>query len=299
MKRCIFITIVGIFMLSLVSCSYTARKAPQEQSDMITIPEGKFMMGLNSGELNERPEHDVFVDTFMIDRYEVSAKEFAAFLNERDNPDNQYFFHDGYSTVIGISYMKGEAVETRENPESYIPRKGFENFPANNVSWFGAYAYCQSKGKRLPTEAEWEKASRGKDGRIYPWGDSMPDDSKARYNQKLKEKGLNVMVAVDALPDGVSYYKVFNMAGNVWEWVDDWFRQNYCQYCQKGKPCVPCQERGPCNNCPEETPASGDFKVLRGGSWYDSFGTMVIRTTYRYWLDPADRFLNTGFRCAK
>ena len=101
----------------------------------------------------------------------------------------------------------------------------------------------------------------------------MPDDSKARYNQKWSEKGLNVMVPVDALPDGASYYHVFNMAGNVWEWVDDWFKRDYCLYCPEKDKCIACQEGNPCDYCPKERPASGHFKVLRGGSWFEGVRT--------------------------
>ena len=283
-KRFILIPLIFIFMLSVAACTQTVRETPKEEDGMVSISQGKFKMGLDDGEQNEKPQHDIFLGEFKIDKYEVSAKEFAEFLNDRGNLQNQYFSHDNYSTVMGISKIQGKEVETRENPQSYIPRKGFDNFPANNVSWFGAYSYCQWKGKRLPTEAEWEKAARGKDGRIYPWGNSIPDDSKARYSQKWEEKEVNVMVPVDALPQGASYYNVFNMAGNVWEWVNDWYRLNYCK---------------PCSHTPADASSEGTFKILRGGSWYDSYGDLAIRSTYRYWLDPADRYLNTGFRCVK
>ena len=107
------------------------------------------------------------------------------------------------------------------------------------------------------------------------------------------------MVPVDALPDGASYYHVLNMAGNVWEWVDDWFKRDYCLYCPEKDKCITCQEGSPCDYCPKERPATGHFKVLRGGSWFEGFGHIVIKSTYRYWLAPEDRFINTGFRCAK
>lgn len=313
--------LIGLISISLSSCAtgnlskYSS--SIRENPAMVVIPRGWFVMGLNTGSLNERPEHDVFLDTFMIDKYEVSAKEFAKFLNEKGNPENKYFSHDKYSTIIGVSYVNGRAVETTQNPEIYIPRKGFENYPSNNVSWFGADAYCRWKGKRLPTEAEWEKVARGDDKRIYPWGDGMPDVTKAKYGQKWEEKGLNVMAPVDSLHNGASYYGVLSMAGNVWEWVNDWYRQNYCDFCTTDFEYYTVAERlldikrasedvndnkkelpiPPRNN--PQGPLLGSFKVLRGGSWYDSYGELVIRTTYRYWLHPEDRYLNTGFRCAK
>jgi formylglycine-generating enzyme required for sulfatase activity len=298
-KRLVYLIAIGILMFSCGACSWLLKHAPEEKDGMVVIPKGTFMIGLDEGEMNARSAHDVFLETYMIDKYEVSAKEFAEFLNEKGNPDEQYFSLGPYSTIINMSYMQSKAIDTKENPGSFVPAKGFEKFPANNVSWFGANAYCQSKGKRLPTEAEWEKAARDDDWRIYPWGNSLPDDSKARYNQKWKDKGLSVMVPVDSLPDGASYYGVYNMAGNVWEWVDDWFKRDYCLHCPEKNECVPCQEGGPCDYCPKERPASGHFKVLRGGSWYEIFGEYTIRSVYRYWLNPTDRFLNTGFRCAK
>jgi formylglycine-generating enzyme required for sulfatase activity len=246
--------------------------------------------------------------------------KFAEFLNKKGNTGNKYFSVDEYSTIIGVSSKDGQEIETTQNPERYIPRKGYENYPANNVSWFGAEAYCRWKGKRLPTEAEWEKAARGEDKRVYPWGNSYPDAAKARYNQRWEEKGFHVMVPVDSLDQGISHYGVYNMAGNVWEWLNDWYRQNYCDYCNPefeyneiasrltGKRPVPNRTventvdeqdtaKPPMDN--PEGPQIGSFKVLRGGSWYDSYGELVIRSTYRYWFYPEDRYLNTGFRCAQ
>ncbi len=313
--------LVGLILISLSSCAtgnpseYSS--STSENPGMLVIPKGWFVMGLDKGNINERPEHDVFLDTFEIDKYEVSAREFAEFLNEKGNPENRYFSHDKYSTIMGVSYIDGRAVETTQNPEIYIPREGFENYPANNVSWFGAEAYCRWKGKRLPAEAEWEKAARGDDKRIYPWGNGMPDVTKAKYDQKWEEKGLNVMAPVDSLHNGASYYGVLNMSGNVWEWVNDWYRQNYCDFCTADSEYYMVAENllGT-KRAPEDVddnekelpkvprdnpqgPSLGSFKVLRGGSWYDSYGELVIRTTYRYWFRPEDRYLNTGFRCAE
>jgi peptidoglycan-associated lipoprotein len=294
------------------------RRYEKEAPDnMMVIPRGWFTMGFNAGEINQKPEHEVLLDTYLIDKYEASAREFAEFLNAKGNPEDKYFSHDKYSTVIGVSFKNGEAVERNKDPEKYIPRKGFEDFPANNVSWYGADAFCRWKGKRLPTEAEWEKAARGDDMRPYSWGNSKPDDTKARYNQKWEEKNLNVMVPVTALPDGRSYYGVYNMSGNVWEWVDDWYRQNFCDYCNPGnefyntdvaKKLMGTERNSsgdgkqkdlnvpPMNN--PKGPSAGVFKLLRGGSWYDSYGELTIMTTYRYWFYPEERYLHTGFRCA-
>jgi formylglycine-generating enzyme required for sulfatase activity len=320
MKKSIAIVFSLLFSLFLISCAASLKNGRQEtkkDGDMVTIPRGWFFMGSNIAELNERPEHDVFLETFMIDKYGVSAKDFATFLNEKGNPDDAFFSSDKYSTIMVIPDADDKTAVTEGEGVRYMPRSGYENYPANNVSWFGADAYCRWKGKHLPTEAEWEKAARGDDKRIYPWGNSMPDDLKARYGQKWEEKGLAVMVPVDALPEGVSYYGVFNMAGNVWEWVSDWYRQNYCDFCSptsesdlaivatlidnNEKPLV--ADNGSNRQIPPMTspqgPSIGSYKVLRGGSWFDSYGESEIRSGYRYWFDPVDRYFNIGFRCAR
>jgi formylglycine-generating enzyme required for sulfatase activity len=319
MRKFTVILIAVFLVLSLSACSTSLRSVRQyaEKNGMVVVPAGWFRMGLNSAEINERPEQDVYLDTYLIDKYEVSAAQFAGFLNDKGNPDDRYFSDDRHSTVIGVSYVNGNKVENSKNPSKYVPRRGLENYPANNVSWYGAYAYCRWKGKRLPSEAEWEKAARCDDGRTYPWGDSMPDDKKAMYNQKWRKKGFNVMVPVDALPEGKSCYGALNMAGNVWEWVNDWYRQNYCNFCYGTieddvnlaakllgvpKSTISYSKEKNAEIPPRENPGGpllGTFKVMRGGSWYDSYGDLAIRTTYRYWFHPADRYPNFGFRCAK
>lgn len=318
MKKILCAVSASLLLSVLLSaCATTGLRNDGKYPDMVVVPAGWFRMGLNSAEINERPEHDVYLDTYLIDKYEVSAKQFAEFLNKEGNPDDKYFSDDPYSTIMGVSMVDGKEVETPENPERYVPRKGLGDYPANNVSWYGADAYCRWKGKHLPSEAEWEKAARCDDGRIYPWGNTMPDSTKARYDQKWKDKGFHVMVPVNALPDGASCYGAYNMAGNVWEWVNDWYRQNYCNFCYEtiedtinisakllGVPkseisLAKAQELDSPPQKNPEGPQLGWYKVMRGGSWYDSYGELVIRTPYRYWFAPVDRYLNFGFRCAK
>ncbi len=272
------------------------------------VSKGWFLMGSETGEVNERFSHEVYLDSYYIDRHEVTARDFAEFLDAKGNPGKKYYSFNDRSTVIAAQSGEG----SDKDGERYTPRQGYENHPANNVSWFGADAYCRSRGKRLPTEAEWERAAKGTDERTYPWGYDEPDETKARFNQKWDENGMNVMVPVHAHPEGASFYGAYGMAGNVWEWTGDWYRQNYCDYCDPaggeyekiaseiiGKD-ESVSEGEEAQSPPRKNPRGpsvGVFKVLRGGSWDDRTGN-TIRTTYRYWLDPGKRFSDTGFRCA-
>jgi formylglycine-generating enzyme required for sulfatase activity len=309
------------FITFLLSLSISSCITPQKNinhlsvDDMILIPGGWFYIGSDEGEPNEAPQHEVMVRDFKIDAYEISATEFAAFLNDKGNPDDRYFTCNEYAVV---SCLNGEGKDANlvlgESISSYEPRPGSSHSPANNVSWYGAEAFCSWKEKRLPTEAEWEKASRGYDRRLYPWGNQVPDEFKARYREKWKEKGIDVLMPVNSLPAGRSFYGIHNMSGNILEWINDWYRRNYCDFCDPGElhyaaaaaeilgqnyVPVPTRKKDP-NLPPRENaagPPIGAFKILRGGSWHDK-DISRLRSSYRFWLDPVERYAYTGFRCA-
>jgi formylglycine-generating enzyme required for sulfatase activity len=241
---------------------------------MVLISDGVFTMGYNIdnkkewGDTDEEPVHKVFLKSYYIDRYEVSASQFSNFLNQHQKQSPLYF-------------QPGLGVTIEKIGSQFRPRAGLENYPVNRVSWFGADAYCRWVNKRLPTEAEWEKASRGTDSRVFPWGDEFPTNERVTFRRKFNLLGFNALEKIDSMPAGRSPYGIHHMAGNVWEWVNDWYGDIYYEVSPYANPTGP---------------DSGISKVLRGGNWY--YKAYYMRTTYRF-NDKPDSFKNwQGFRCA-
>ena len=240
-----------------------------DPKNMVLVSSGFFIMGSNRSLEDEAPEHRVYLDSYWIDKYEVSARKFAEFLNTLDNVKGYYL-----DNKFGTLYYDSR----------FHSRPGLENYPINNITWHAADEYCKWKEKRLPTEAEWEKAARGTTAQAYPWGNIPPSDTLARYFQTwTKEEKHKVMVPVQALTEGQSPFGLYNMAGNVKEWVDDWYDREY--YNEQSEYANP---RGP---------IGGEFKVVRGGSWRDMKG--FIYSTFRNSGNPKSRMDDYGFRCAK
>lgn len=238
------------------------------ESAMVLIPSGFFLMGSDDKGSDERPKHKVFLDSYFIDQFETSAEQFSVFLSQVPNP-NRYYKDNKYG-VLSLE-------------KNFKPKKGYENFPINNVTWFGANAFCRFNGKRLPTEAEWEKAARGIDGRRYPWGDTEPNPAIARFNQQWDENKLDAMVSVDSMPNGKSPFGLEQMAGNIKEWVDDWYdAEYYTDYKHQINP---------------KGPFGGEFKVLKGGSWHDL--RSFLYSSFRNNSAPSLGLEDYGFRCAK
>jgi serine/threonine-protein kinase len=227
--------------------------------------------------------HAVTLDEFWIDRYEVTNVQFAAFLNEEGNQT------EGGATWLNLD---GEDCLIEESGGVFQSRSGYADHPVIEVSWYGAAAYCEWAEARLPTEAEWEYAARGTEGRIYPWGDEF-ECSRGNFDDEtlLDDDvvpggegcdGYERTASVGSFPDGASWCGALDMAGNVWEWVADWYDADYY------------------NRSPSEDPtgpSSGDYRVLHGGSWYSILDG--VRSANRVKYNPDETLYNFGFRCAR
>ncbi|MDH5763581.1 MAG: SUMF1/EgtB/PvdO family nonheme iron enzyme [Nitrospinota bacterium] len=243
--------------------------ASLEPRGMVLIPKGFFLMGANGHGDDEAPEHKVYLDAYYIDKYEVTAAEFAEFLN--DVKMFKEFYKD---SKFGMLVLE----------KDFRARKGLESYPINNVTWFGAAAFCKWKNKRLPSEAEWEKAARGTEGNFFPWGNDPINPQRARYRQEWTEEiAHRVMVPVDSMPEGKSPYGLFHMLGNVKEWVDDWYDREY--YKEENHNLNPRGQIG------------GEFKVLKGGSWRDL--RSFVYASFRNNSHPNTALDDYGFRCAQ
>lgn len=222
---------------------------------MVYVSEGAFTMGSDSGESDEKPVHTVFLDAFWIDQTEVTNGMYALCVK------------------TGICQHTGSAS---------LNDSASARYPVSSVSWNNSKAYCEWAGRRLPTEAEWEKAARGTDGRTYPWGNDTPScDLVNYYNCSGKND------PVGSYPNGASPYGALDMAGNVWEWVADWYDAAYYQNSPSSNPLGP---------------ASGTYRVSRGSSWGTmgtGVGHLILRISSRATDYPDIRDKVGGFRCAR
>ena len=248
-------------------------KAPDTTgTERVSVPAGEFLMGSTDAQIQaavlqcvadgetdqdckawiqpEGPQHSVYLDAFWIDKTEVTNAQYKKCVSAGACPGSPYSDDSEYNG---------------------------DNQPV--VGWWeDAAAYCAWAGARLPTEAEWEKAARGTDGRIYPWGNDEPDCDRVNYWDCVGRT-----TTVGTYPSGASPYGALDMAGNAWEWVNDWYAEGY----YSGSP-----DRNP------QGPELGQEHVLRGGSWFDE--SHYVRAVYRHWIDTTGwgLYYYYGFRCA-
>jgi formylglycine-generating enzyme required for sulfatase activity len=272
---------------------------------MVYVPSGEFVMGSTDEEVdealqlcnkvhndcqrtwfkNEQPAHTVALDPFWIDRTEVTNAQFAAFLNEQGDEAEGEMSWLNVWLDLESDYCLIEQVGGK-----FRPKNGYADHPMILVSWYGAATYCQWAGGRLPTEAEWEYAARGPDRPMYPWGDTF-DGARLNYcdanctferwKDSVYDDGYARTAPVGNYLGGESWCGAVDMAGNVWEWVADWYAED-------------TYARSPSRN--PQGADSGQFRVQRGGSWINDMKDMRSALRNRYpssWQDHA-----VGFRCA-
>ncbi|HKT36126.1 MAG TPA: SUMF1/EgtB/PvdO family nonheme iron enzyme [Nitrospira sp.] len=242
----------------------------------VTIPAGDFTIGSKridddpyglwtQFDDTELPQQRVWVDDFAMDRDEVSLGEYLAYLARRkEHPPEE------------LQKLIWHVITVHSISDQTLTR-----WPVLYVTWHEAAGFCVSLGKRLPTEAEWEKAARGPNGLLFPWGDSAPDSERAMFGLHHVHE-IPILAAVDSHPAGRSPYGLHHMAGNVAEWVQDWFGPDYYAYMPGKNP------RGPAN---------GRYKGVRGGSWKSKI--IMLRTATRSGFNPDQRSPTIGFRCAQ
>jgi len=232
----------------------------KDGAPMVLIPAGEFWMGSPDGEgdKDEDPRHQVMLDAFYMDKFEVTVSKYAEFMRVTSRSEPKYW--------------------------DQVNSSKHRNLPLIGVDWHDADAYCRWAGKRLPTEAEWEKAARGTDGRTYPWGNEQPTARLANFGKSWDTTNVydERLASVDSYDAGKSLYGLHHMAGNVWEWTADWYDENYYSKSTARNP---------------QGPSSGEYRVVRGGSWYDAPDN--VRSANRYWYIPSPRFDLIGFRCAQ
>ena len=219
--------------------------------EWVTVPAGEFTMGSNDYG-DEQPIHQVYLSEYQIARHPVTNAQYELFVKAN-------------------SYAAPNHWENGKIPP------GKENHPVVNVTWEDAQAFCTWAGVRLPTEAEWEKAARGTDGRKYPWGNEPPTMELCNFNRNVGDT-----TPIGSYPKGASPYGVLDMAGNVWEWVNDWYDGSYYSQSPSVNP---------------QGPASGTRRVLRGGAW--NYGDNYVRSAVRDFVGPVYWNLYNGFRCVR
>ena len=238
-----------------------------DAAEMVLVPAGPFIMGSSGKDLDEdaaeKPRHEVKLPAFAIDKYEVTTAQYVRFLNSvkriRDDAGRDYI---GVNEYLPIELIDG----------LWQPKKNMARLPMGNVTWFGATAYAQWAGKRLPTEAEFEKAARGADGRKFSWGEKM--------DFQCFRLGIDRLAPVGSFPKGASPYGCLDMGGNAWEWTSSVFKP-YPYQAADGR----------------EDPQSAERRVARGGSWAGE--PEIAHASYRFRPYPDFRHYYLGFRCAK
>ena len=239
--------------------------SPVDGMELVYIPKDQYMIGsLDSdpqASINEKPQHRVDLSGYWMDKTDVTNAMYAKCVQAGSCP----------AKIMNLSFTR----------DSYYGNAEFDNYPVIYVNWDEAQTYCAWAGRRLPTEAEWEVAARGTDKRKYPWGNTSASCNLLNFGGGLANYCTGDTTDVGKYSKGASPYGILDMAGNVWQWVADWYGSNYLVE-------------------PHENPlrpSNGEYRVIRGGSWFNA--TEYIRATTRIGHLPDDETEYIGFRCAR
>ncbi|MBD2363650.1 ergothioneine biosynthesis protein EgtB [Anabaena minutissima FACHB-250] len=263
--------------------SVTLPPSPSFQPEMIEIPAGEFELGSNLIDAmdNEIPAHKVYLDTYWIDRYPVTCGQYRLFIEAGGYHNPQYW------SVEGWQWLQNEQVT---QPLYWIEAQSYDHHPVYGVSWYEAEAYANFVGKRLPTEAQWEKAAswdvQTNRRRTYPWGDDLQTDNYCNCNGLDPIRGdafINHTTPVNTYPAGQSAYGLYDTLGNVWEWTASWFSgyEGFQSFPYKGY---------------SQAYFDNQHRILKGGSWATL--PWLLRPSFRNWYHPGVRQIFAGFRCA-
>lgn len=223
---------------------------------LVYVSAGNFTMGSNNAGSDEQPVHTVYLDAFWIDKTDVTNKMYAL-------------------CVSGGTCQPPRATKSTTR-SSYYGNSQYDDYPVIYVDWNMAGTYCTWAGRQLPTEAQWEKAARGTDGRTYPWGNDPPNNNLSNNHFNIGDTS-----EVGKYPNGASPYGALDMAGNVWQWVADWYDAHYYSSSPSSNPLGP---------------TSGQYRVQRGGEWNSNDGS--VRSAGRSWDHPSNAYDHIGFRCS-
>lgn len=277
-------------VLVLAAPAFAGAAGPASRDGMARIPGGTFVMGTDKGQPYEGPPHRVTVKPFALDTHEVTVGQFARFVRATGyRTEAERYGWSGVFDVKSAQWTRSQEASWRHPDGPGTPAPARE--PVTQVSWADAAAYCKWAGKRLPTEAEWEFAARGGKDHTYVWGDHLRPAGRPVANwwqgafprHNTVEDGYLRRAPVGRFPPNA--YGLYDMAGNVWEWTQDWFAQN-------GYPAGPQVD--------PNGPQSGTEKVIRGGSWMCSENYCTgYRLAARSHSAPDSGLNNLGFRCAR
>lgn len=244
------------------------------KAEMVMVPAGEFLMGSDKkmdrlAYRSEIPQHRVYLDAFEIGKYEVTALEYLKFVLATNRSPQLDWRYDGGNFQDSMAHH-----------------------PIMHVTWYDADAYCKWAGQRLPTEAEWEKAARGSDGRLFPWGQEYAGPTRANFGRTglsgpVRDRPERLLlyppiISVDKYENALSPYGLYQTIGNVAEWVADWYNPDYYKTAHDRNP---------------QGPETGTQKAFRGGGWMDS--TTTMRVAMRNGTDPNTKINWLGFRCAR